>query len=274
MKKIFVICISIVFSVSLYAQQGWELGGLVGISNYFGDLNTSNSVKNPGPALRLFARYNFNNRLCLKFAGSFAHVSGDDKNSDNTFELKRNLNFSTNIYEGAAEFEFNFLPYNHGSDYNNFTPYGFLGFVTYKYNPKTEYQGKSYELQPLGTEGQFLGQEYSLLQVGLSYGFGIKFDLNADWSINAEIAARYLFNDYLDDVSTIYPNIKDVRKLHGDIAAALVDRSIELGIDPGIGQKGRQRGNSQDNDSYQMLTVGVAYYFGYVRCPRISNSHF
>lgn len=271
MKKFLVIIITLCFGSFVQAQQGWELGGTLGISNYTGDLNPGLSIKRPGPAARLFARYNFNNRLCLKLAGSFARVSGYDSDSDNTFEQKRNLSFASNIYDAAAEFEFNFMPYDHGSNYNYFTPYGFLGFATYKFNPKARYQGTWYELQPLGTEGQFLGEEYSLVQVGFCYGLGMKWDINSDWSVNIELSSRYLFNDYLDDVSTIYPDIKDVRKLHGEIAGDLVDRSIELGIDPGIGKKGTQRGNSKDTDSYHLITIGLAYYFGSVRCPAISN---
>lgn len=271
LKNLLVVSLIFVCTHFIKAQQGWELGGTLGISNYFGDLNSDYGLKSPGPAARLFARYNFNNRLCLKFAGSYARVSGDDKNSANTFEQQRNLNFFTNVYDAAAEFEFNFMPYTHGSNYDYFSPYGFLGFSTYKFNPKTEYNGTKYELQPLGTEGQFLGEEYSLIQVGLSYGIGMKWDINSDWSINVELSSRYLFTDYFDDVSTIYPDIKDVRKLHGEVAGNLVDRSIELGIEPGIGQKGRQRGNSKDNDSFQMLTIGLAYYFGSIRCPDISN---
>ncbi|GAB1395355.1 MAG TPA: DUF6089 family protein [Saprospiraceae bacterium] len=271
MKNFLVIILLLAGSGYLSAQRGWELGGMAGVSNYFGDLNSNYGLNHIGPSARLFARYNFNTRLCLKFAASYARVAGYDSDSDNTFEKQRNLSFASNIFDGAAEFEFNFMPYVHGSAYNNFTPYGFLGLAAFKFNPKTKYEDKWYELQPLGTEGQFLGQEYSLLQLGFAYGLGLKWDINYDWSINVELASRYLFTDYLDDVSTIYPDAKDVQRLHGDIAAALVDRSGELGIEPPIGQKGRQRGNSKDNDSYQMLTVGLSYYFGTIRCPSISN---
>ena len=260
--------------ISSFAQQGWEVGGTVGISSYLGDLNTSYRVDHPGLAARLFARYNFNTRMCLKFAASYAHVAASDKDSKNTFEQLRNLDFKSNIFEGAAELEFNFMPYKHGSNDDFFTPYMLVGFSTYKFNPTTEYKGETYSLNELGTEGQFLGEEYNTLQVGLCYGIGIKLDLSYEWSLNVELSSRYLFTDYLDDVSTVYPDAKAVRALHGDIAAALVDRSVELGIDPAIGEKGRQRGNSKDNDSYQMLTIGIAYYFGQIRCPKITEAGF
>ncbi|HMG13859.1 MAG TPA: DUF6089 family protein [Saprospiraceae bacterium] len=272
MKNLFIILLTVCsFSVS-YAQPGWELGGTVGISTYLGDLNTSYRLEHPGFAARLFARYNFNPRICLKFVASYGHIAANDADSDNTFEHDRNLSFATHIFEGAGEFEFNFLPYKHGSKEEFFTPYMFLGFATYKFNPTAEYKGQTYNLNELGTEGQFLGAEYNLIQVAFTYGLGIKCDISYEWSINAEFSSRALFTDYLDDVSTVYPDVKNVRKLHGDVAAALVDRSVEIGFDPGIGQKDRQRGNSTDNDSYHMFTIGLAYYFGYIRCPSISNN--
>lgn len=271
MKNLLIIFLFVFSYNESYAQYGWEVGGTIGISTYLGDLNTSYRLDHPGLAARLFARYNFNSRICLKFAASYAHVAASDADSKNTFEHDRNLSFASHIFEGAGEFEFNFLPYKHGSKEEFFTPYILLGFSTFKFNPTTTYKGKTYNLQELGTEGQFLGEEYSLVQVAFNYGLGIKCDLSYEWSINAELSSRALFTDYLDDVSTVYPDVKNVRKLHGDVAAALVDRSIEIGFDPGIGQKDRQRGNSKDNDSYNMFTIGLSYYFGYIRCPDISN---
>ena len=38
-------------------------------------------------------------------------------------------------------FEFNFLPYIHGSRDYFFTPYLFAGFSVFSFNPKAEYTG-------------------------------------------------------------------------------------------------------------------------------------
>jgi len=252
------------------AQKGWEVGGTVGSAFYLGDLNTNYRINRPGPAARLFTRYNFNKRVCFKFAASYARVMAQDSDSKNTFEQSRNLSFASNIYDGSGELEFNFLPYTHGSEDEYFTPYLMGGLSVYKFNPKAKYEGNWYALQPFGTEGQFQGDEYSLTQMAFAFGGGIKLDLTAEWSLNVEISSRYLFTDYLDDVSTKYPDIKDVKKLNGPVAGALVDRSGELGIEP-IGGRGRQRGNSKDRDSFHLLTIGVAYYFGHVRCPSVSK---
>ncbi len=251
------------------AQRGWEAGGWAGASYYFGDLNTNYNLSMPGLAGGIIARYNFNNRIALKFSGNAGQVMGDDAVSNNSFERARNLSFRSNIFEGAAQLEFNFLPYTHGSADEFFTPYLFGGFNIFHYNPEAEYQGEWVELRPLGTEGQFKGEEYYATSAGLVYGFGFKVDLSYEWSINIELGARTLFTDYLDDVSTFYPDEDELRQLRGDLAVELSDRSIPIeGVNDGqIGKAGRQRGSNSINDSYALIGIGIVYYFGDLRCP-------
>jgi len=82
-----------------------------------------------------------------------------------------------------------------------------------------------------------------------------------------------LFTDYLDDISTVYPEIFDLRLNRGDIAVALSDRSIVAEGQPAVGEPGRQRGNSADDDSYAILNVGVTYFLGKLKCPPISKHY-
>lgn len=58
-----------------------------------------------------------------------------------------------------------------------------------------------------------------------------------------------LFTDYLDDVSTVYPDKTLLLAKRGQTAVELSDRSL---ID-GLGAKDRQRGDSKGNDSYSFL---------------------
>ncbi|MEN0006779.1 MAG: DUF6089 family protein [Bacteroidota bacterium] len=259
----------LVFSIHSYAQDGWEAGFMVGATHYFGDLNTSYRVDRPGLAGGVMARYNFNERLSAKFSANYGSVSADDADSDNAFEQARNLSFESILIDGTAQFEFNFLPYVHGSKDEFFTPYLFAGLTAVYFNPTAELNGETFELRELGTEGQFKGEEYYTVQGGFAYGGGIKLDINYEWSINVEIGARYLFTDYLDDVSTVYPDMDDLLRLRGPEAVALSDRSLSSsGVDLGqIGETGSQRGSGNSNDSYIMVGIGIAYYFGDLKCP-------
>ena len=147
--------------------------------------------------------------------------------------------------------------------------YDVLGFTATGFNPKTEYEGRLVELRPLGTEGQFRSEEYATMSSAWLYGGGFKVDLSYRISLNAEIAARALASDYLDDVSGVYADIDDIRRLRGNTAAALADRSIPIpGVDKSqLGQPGVQRGNSKNNDTYIYAGIGILYYFGDLKCP-------
>jgi opacity protein-like surface antigen len=271
-KKLHFSLFFVLFSLhNITAQKGWEAGGWVGASNYFGDLNTTYSLKRAGLAGGVITRFNFNDRLCVKLSGNYGSVSADDKNSQNIFEQRRNLNFKSILIDGAAQFEFNFLPYNYFDRSQWFSPYLFAGFNVFNFNPKAQLDGKWYNLRTLGTEGQFKGEEYYTTQMGLVYGGGLKIAISETWAINIEISARKLFSDYLDDVSKTYPNMNDLKKARSIIAVQLSDPSIADSEGRKIGQFGRQRGDKKDNDMYTFLGLGLVYYFGDLKCPPIGN---
>jgi opacity protein-like surface antigen len=268
MKKIFFLFLFLPIALQVsYAQQGWEVGAWAGTAHYFGDLNTTFNLGMPRFATGLLGRYNFNNRLCLRLSGNYGKIAADDSKSKTIFERRRNINVETEIMDGSAQFEFNFLPYNHGSANEFFTPYLTGGFSVVQYNPRTFYEGKWVDLRPLGTEGQFKNDEYFTTTGAFTYGGGIKVDLSDYWSLNVDISARRVFTDYLDDVSGVYPDLKNLEKLHGKTAVALSDPSIADALGKKLGERGKQRGNSKENDTYVFFGIGVAYYFGDLKCP-------
>ena len=269
-KKIAVLLVGailLITNVSNAQIKGWEAGGWLGVSNYFGDLNTNWRVNRIHLAAGGVARYNFNDRLCLRFGANYGKISATDADSKNAYENRRNLDFRSIIIEGTALFEFNFLPYIHGHRDYSYTPYMFVGPTGFFFDPRTDYNGQTYRLSALGTEGQFRGEEYNTVQGSIAYGMGFKTDLSYRWSLNVEFSARKLFTDYIDDVSGVYADVRDIASLRGEVAAALADRSAE----PRLGLQGRQRGNGKSNDTFMFLNVGLMYYFGNIRCPQMSN---
>ncbi len=264
-QRLYLIVIVCCLSLCASAQKGWELGGWLGVSNYFGDLNSSLNITDPGPAGGLNLRYNFNNRVSWKANFNYGYVYADDANSSNNFERNRNLSFKSNLFDVSAVVEFNFFPLTHGSSDEYATPYFFGGVNLLKFNPKADLNDQTYNLNEFGTEGQ--RDPYSTITFGLTVGAGYKFDINKDWSINIDLAVRRLFSDYLDDVSTVYPNKTLLAATNGQTAVDLSDRSL---VD-GIGDEGRQRGNSTDSDMYTFFGVSVMRYFGRLECPKISD---
>ena len=273
MRNLLFIFVFLAGSLSLSAQEGWEAGVFAGGGHYFGDLNTDLSLTDPGIALGAIARYNFSNRWSTRLYLGYSKVSAFDNDSRNIFEQARNLSFRSDIIDGSLGMEFNFLQYDHGSRDNFWTPYVFGSFLVSNFNPQAELDGEFVDLRDFGTEGQFTGDEYFTTALGLSYGIGVKLDLSYEWSLNFEVNARQLFSDYLDDVSTVYPDAEDLEDLRGIDAVRLSDPSIIIqgvNTDP-LGETGRLRGNPDDNDQYATISIGIVYYFGDLKCPEYGS---
>ena len=250
-------------------MRGLEIGPWIGLSHYFGDLNTDFKINRPNFAGGVGARYNFNHRLAAKASLNYGKVEAYDNESDNPFERNRNLSFQSSIVELTGQFEFNFLPYFHGHKDFWYTPYAFAGVTVFRYNPKTEAaNGNLVELRELGTEGQLRGEEYLLYGGAFTGGVGFKWDVSYEWSIDMHFGVRSTWTDYIDDVSTTYPDFSDLQRSRGPLAAELYDRGL-MRDDEGnrIDRQGEQRGDPTVNDFYVFAGIGFNYYFGDVRCP-------
>ncbi len=269
----FFLALAGLLSPGLSAQlqmKGLEAGLWGGTAFYLGDLNTEFRFNRPNLAGGVALRYNFNHRLAARGSFNVGRVEARDSDSQNTFELERNLSFYSNVYDLTGQFEFNFLPYYHGSPEYFFTPYGFVGFSVFGFNPKALAPGgQTIILQPLGTEGQPQGKEYSQVSAALAYGVGIRWDLSYELSMDVSLSMRNTLTDYLDDVSTSYPDLERLRQTRGDLSYVMSDRSLRTSAGEKIERSGTQRGDDSLNDHYLFLGVGINYYFGDVLCPKV-----
>lgn len=268
-RLVFVLLLFCGMSWQTSAQKGLELGGWVGASYYFGDLNTNYRLTKPGFAGGLNGRYNLNTRLAAKASISYAQLRASDADSDNQFENQRNLEFYNNVFELTGQFEFNFFPYVHGSKDHWYTPYIFGGLSAFYHDPKRTIDGTTYTLRDFGTEGQAAGDEYLPFSGSLTFGGGFKWDIAESWSMNIEFGVRKLFTDFIDDVNGTYP---DPLALGASRDATAVLLSSGTALNPEITSTGRQRGNSKDSDTYNLIGISIMKYFGDLACPKISDN--
>jgi len=267
-KLVLIILLSLGLSSIATSQKGYELGGWVGGSWYFGDLNTEFRLDKPSFAGGLRARLNFNTRTSVTASLNYGRIIADDADSNNSRQRDRNLSFFSDIYDFTVNMEFNFFNYVHGSSDEWYTPYILGGFSIFRYSPKTEIApGEVHNLRDFGTEGQFSGGEYGNINAAFTFGLGFKWDISETWSLNLQLGSRQVFTDYIDDVSTTYPDLNLLEATRGPLARQLSDRS---GID-GFATPGKQRGDSKTNDSYNFIGIGIMKYFGELPCPPISN---
>ncbi|HBW87029.1 MAG TPA: hypothetical protein DEF82_09915 [Crocinitomicaceae bacterium] len=240
-------------------QFNGDLGGLQfkGIDYSFLDIDI--------PSTRLFATVGFRYRFSPYFSTcssiSFLQLYGSDQYTNNIIRQSRNLTFKTNAFDFSQRLEWIlWADERYGAKYQipgtkydpgkNKQLYLYTGLGALKFNPKGIYNGKWYELQPLGTEGQGRIQNtrpYFLWTATVPFGIGYKFGISRLWRFGFELTYFKTFSDYIDDVSTKYQNITGLDEITTYFSNPAVDNQNWF-------RPGDQRGDSKTKDAY--YTIG------------------
>jgi len=280
MKKLTFSCLLLTaLSFGVHAQmestvQEGEFGITAGAAHYFGDLNPNIHLNRPKISVGLFFRKQFGNYVAARVSGHFAQLGYSDVyNTQNEFEHRRNLSFNTNIWELALQGDFNFFKFVPGDARFRYTPYVTFGVGVFSYDPYAYYQGQKIYLRQLGTEGQGMSgfpdrRPYGTMAVCFPLGVGIKYNLNPKMNLGFEVTYRFTTSDYVDDVSKTYVGADKFPTLpdgNPSLAAIMQDRSYETGTPIGIA--GRQRGYSNQNDSYVIAELTLSINITSYHCP-------
>jgi hypothetical protein len=257
-----------------YLYQG-EFGVLGGVSQYFGDLNPDLHFNTPKAAFGIFFRKQITDYISVRIQGQFAQLGYSDVyNTQNTFDLRRNLSFNTNVWQLGLQGDFNFLRFIPGDGDHRATPYLTFGIGMFSFDPYAYLGGQKYYLREMGTEGQGSSaypdrQPYNNIAAYIPLGLGYKYNLNPKMNVGIEVVYNFTTTDYLDDVSKTYAGINNFPTLPSgapSIAALLQDRSYETGT-PSIGIQGRQRGYKNQNDGFLFVELMFSMNLSSYRCP-------
>ena len=206
--------------------------------------------------------------LGFRLSANYGNVTAFDadikeKGGDEDSRFNRNLDFRSVIIEGTAMAEFYptvFFEEDPEDVQGRLRPYGVIGLGLFHFNPQGSLsQGGNtywYDLRPLHTEGEGWVpgvKQYSLTQVNIPMGGGIKYFLSEDINISVEFIYRKLFTDYLDDVHGQYidPNL-----FYSHLSAQQADLAVKLSNKAAYGyntpsyKPGDKRGTPGNNDAY------------------------
>jgi hypothetical protein len=236
----------------------------LGVAYYMGDLNDGVNMKHLGlgPSISLGALYRLTEHVSARGELRFYQVSGDQKYSKN---FQNNLSFKTFNPDFNLGLQADLFAFNRQAPIN---PYLFSAVGVTHLNPKAELGGTWYSLAPLTTEGV----KYKRLPLVVTAGIGVSFKTTQRLSLGVELCNNFVNSDYLDDVSTVYPNPD---QLPSDLARQLSDRAPEIGEQ--ARQPGWSRGSATNKDSYLFLQVRATYLIGNraqniekrkTRCPK------
>jgi hypothetical protein len=246
--------------------QRMHVGVFGGLAAYNGDLTDKIFPKKvTNGALGISLNYELKDRIMLRGGFTYAIVGGADRFADKPDMVSRNLAFETKIIELSAVAEYYFFNLYD----RRYSPYIFGGLAVYHYDPYA-FNGSRNKifLKPLSTEGQGIPgypdrQPYSLTQLALPFGGGVKFAVNENLRVGLELGMRKLFTDYLDDVSKSYADPADLLAARGQLAVDMSYRGDEVaGGDPNYPVKDAQRGSPRYKDFYYFTGIHLTYRIG------------
>jgi hypothetical protein len=290
------------FSVSTYfaqhanfnSQSNWSLNkhevfiGL-GASQFNGDLGGTPrngfdySIKDidievTRPLTKLGYRFRFSPRFASTSSLSTFQLRGSDQFTDNIIRNSRNLSFKSTCFELQQRLDFIvWANEKFGARYRvvgaKFEPsrnnqlYFFSGIGLLKFNPRAEFLGQWYELQPLGTEGQgrIPGKvPYKLWTPTIPFGFGFRTGISRMWRLGIEATYVKTFSDYIDDVSTVYQDPTGLNPVVAHFSNP-AQQNIHWF------RPGDQRGDPTHKDAYYQLNVVLSRNITYkeVRFQRV-----
>jgi opacity protein-like surface antigen len=230
-----------------------------GVASYFGDLcETGDCYSKSKFNLGFGMNYRMNDYIFFTLNGQYYRIGGADLEvvgpgttaATLTSRERRNLSFRADNFELSFVGNFEFLNYNTFRYLTRrefpISVFFFTGLGMTTSNPKAEYRGEWVALRPLQTEGVSYSPVTAIVPLGLGVSYRVLNNLT--FSFNA--GYRFSFSDYLDDVSTNYP---DPSKLGSQEARDLSNRSFRY---YGPGSK---RGNPAKKDGYLLLNFKAEY---------------
>ena len=279
--------------------------------NYFGDIAPTSGIASTEisftrPGVSLAYGHRFGARYTMEASLSYGRLQSDDfevadPTGDNSkFRYVRNAHFRNDIIELSVVAIFDLFK-NEGSYLNrtDWTPYALIGVAGFHHNPQAKAPdtfihtgaalpeaGQWVPLEPLGTEGQhstlldtdanFDNKPYSLWQLSIPFGLGVRFAVGEALDFSFDVSMRYLFTDYLDDVSK---NYVDLGVLDGDLAKAMSDRSREQvaalsGDTRDISGWSTQTYVGRDGQTYEVINGFGREHFSNVRGGSAANDMY
>ena len=172
LKRYIIIAAMVIAAYSATAQSTAEIGLTGGGMYYIGDYNKSSHFKNMQPALGIFYRYNFNNRLALRVQGLMGSVKMNVMNDKKEMVSNKNA-----LIEAGLTGEINFFSFDL-DDINSsaFSPYIFGG-VNYFFSN-------------------------SVNSFSFPFGVGVKYKINDYFGMHLEWGMRKTATDYLDTLAS------------------------------------------------------------------------
>src|SRR5690606_26709586 len=127
--KYFATVFLILSTVHFMHSQTYEIGGMIGGSNYIGDVGRTNYINPNGFVAGGIFKWNRSPRHSFRASVLLAKIQGDDAKSENNRRNERGYKFENSIREISVGLEYTFWEFNVHSQKNISTPYLYTGLT-------------------------------------------------------------------------------------------------------------------------------------------------
>ena len=184
--KYFTIVILIMLSVNFGYSQTYEIGAIVGGSNYIGDIGRTTYIAPKNLTFGGIFKWNRSSRHSFRASVLVARIIGNDFDSGELRRKIRGYQFENTIKEASIGLEYTFWDFSMYSGRPQSTPYLYTGLTYILYDAMYK--------RPDNTIVKY--ENAGTLAIPMVVGF--KATVGTKLILGFEIGARYTFTDNLD----------------------------------------------------------------------------
>jgi hypothetical protein len=241
-------------------KSRFEVGLLTGGSIFLGTISKKGSIL--GNDMNMLLGVNVNYLLFSNLSAGLSiesfKLSNSDAKSNNNEQLARGMSFGTSMLSISPSINYDFVDNRFYSKAKKIKPSIGLGLDIVSFNPTGVYNGTVYNLQPLGTAGQYSDstkKPYSTLAFGYFMNFKVKYQINRFNSVGFHMSYHVSMSNYLDDVGPdAYPSVSSLLK------SKIVNKDAAIYFsNPTARNVVGQYRNSPDGASDSYLNFGIYY---------------
>jgi len=219
----------ILFAVYSAQSQTYEIGGMVGGSNYIGDIGPTTYINPNDVAFGGFLRWNRSARHSFRLSALYMPLQSDDAKSKELRREERGYSFKNNVKEFSLGLEYTFWEFDLHRPKSQATPYLYTGLTYFNYNNLYRDNLRN-QVKKNGTDWEF----------AIPMVVGFKTTVGSKMVLGFEIGARYTLTDNLDGSNPL-----------GDVA----ENSENLKF-----------GNINNDDWYVFTGIILSFTFGNKPC--------
>ena len=180
--------VTLLFFVMYSVQsQTYEIGGMIGGSNYIGDIGPTTYISPKDIAVGGFLRWNRSARHSFRFSALYMSIQSDDAKSKDLRRVERGYSFKNNIKEFSLGLEYTFWEFDLHRSKPQATPYLYTGITYFNYNNLYRDNLRN-QFRENGNDWEF----------AIPMVVGFKATVGTKMVLGFEIGARYTLTDNLD----------------------------------------------------------------------------